>query len=139
MRIVIGGAYNGKRKFVIEKLKSSALDNYDFFEGEIPSGRSYTKNEAVVIGNFEKIIPQYIELEEEQIATHIYDKLLKLEKETNVICICTDMGRGIVPLQKEERKLRDTCGRLYQKLFAESESVIRIWYGIPQLLKGEDW
>ncbi|MEK9198716.1 bifunctional adenosylcobinamide kinase/adenosylcobinamide-phosphate guanylyltransferase [Ureibacillus sp. 179-F W5.1 NHS] len=139
MRIIIGGAYNGKRKFVIDKLKNSPLQNYYFFEGNIPSERSYTKDEAIVIGSFEKIIFQHMDLDEEQIAARIYDELLKLDKETNVICICTDIGRGIVPLQREERKLRDTCGRLYQKLFAEGESVIRIWYGIPQLLKGEDW
>lgn len=69
----------------------------------------------------------------------VMTKLNQLDEQTNLICICTDIGRGIVPLKKEDRKLRDTCGRLYQQLFQKSEKVIRIWYGIPQLLKGGRW
>jgi len=47
----------------------------------------------------------------------------------------TDMGRGVVPMEKQARLLRDTCGRLYQALFAEAEQVVRIWYGIGEQLK----
>ena len=137
MRVIIGGAYNGKRKFVKEYLDKLNVKNRYVFEGEIPVS-TFSQEDYVIIGNFEKIILQSIELDEEEHAAKIFDKLSILDKQTNVICICTDIGRGIVPLEKENRKLRDTCGRLYQKLFAESEQVIRIWYGLPEILKGGD-
>ncbi|KGR74567.1 bifunctional adenosylcobinamide kinase/adenosylcobinamide-phosphate guanylyltransferase [Ureibacillus sinduriensis] len=137
MQVIIGGAYNGKRKFVKEKLLNNSSTNIHFFEGEIPTSNMFSKEEIIVIGNFEKIILQNVHLEEEFIAEEVFHLIKKLNQQAQVICICTDIGRGVVPLLKEERKLRDTCGRLYQKLFSESESVIRVWYGIPQILKGE--
>nr|WP_269135851.1 bifunctional adenosylcobinamide kinase/adenosylcobinamide-phosphate guanylyltransferase [Sporosarcina cyprini] len=54
-------------------------------------------------------------------------------KET--VVILTDIGRGIVPVDPEQRKLRDQCGRLYQWLMAEADEVTRIWYGLAQTLK----
>ena len=138
MQVVIGGAYNGKRKFVKEELLRNTSGNHYFFEGEIPEKELFTKEDFIIIGNFEKLILQKAHLDEVVIAEKIYNDLTKLKERAHVICVCTDIGRGVVPLLKEERKLRDACGRLYQKLFAESESVIRIWYGIPQVLKGEE-
>ncbi|MDN4493262.1 bifunctional adenosylcobinamide kinase/adenosylcobinamide-phosphate guanylyltransferase [Ureibacillus aquaedulcis] len=136
MQIVIGGAYNGKRKFVKDRLANQLSGNYYFFEGIIPNETKFYKEDVIIIGDFEKIILQKIHLDEEAIAEEIFNNLYRLNQQVQVICICTDIGRGIVPLLKEERKLRDACGRLYQKLFSESESVVRVWYGIPQVLKG---
>lgn len=131
MQSIIGGAYNGKRKFVKQLLEGQRVH---FFEGEIPD-RPFTKEEYVVIGGFEKMIPMFGDLTEDEIVNQLMDKLRKLDEETNLICICTEIGRGIVPLSKVDRHLRDTCGRLYQQLFKRSEKVIRVWYGIPEILK----
>ena len=51
------------------------------------------------------------------------------------VVILTDIGRGIVPIDARQRKLRDACGRLYQRLMAEADEVTRIWYGIAQTIK----
>ncbi|WP_236610139.1 bifunctional adenosylcobinamide kinase/adenosylcobinamide-phosphate guanylyltransferase [Planococcus halocryophilus] len=48
------------------------------------------------------------------------------------------MNRGIVPTERIERELRDLVGRLYQLLFTEAQQITRIWYGIPQTIKGAD-
>ncbi|MFC7684674.1 bifunctional adenosylcobinamide kinase/adenosylcobinamide-phosphate guanylyltransferase [Ureibacillus sp. GCM10028918] len=135
MQVVIGGAYNGKRKFVKEVLLNHGKPH--FFEGEIPKNILFSREDIIVIGNFEKMILQKVHLDEEIIAEEIFNKIHQLNQQAQVICVCTDIGRGVVPLLKEERKLRDACGRLYQKLFTQSESVIRVWYGIPQVLKGD--
>lgn len=137
MQAVIGGAYNGKRKYVMEALQNKDTKRIFTYEGKLPEG-DFTKNDYVVIGNFEKIILHNQSLDEEEIVIELITKLEKLDEQTNVICICTDIGRGIVPLSKDERKLRDTCGRLYQQLFLRCEKVIRVWYGIPEVLKGGD-
>ncbi len=138
MRVVIGGAFNGKRAFVKNYLENQSTGRIDLFEGELPKGQ-FVGNSHVVIGNFEKIIEQNLTLEEDEIVEKIVSRLNEIDAQAELICICTDIGRGIVPLDPTERKVRDTCGRLYQKLLAGSNSVCRIWYGIPQILKGTEW
>lgn len=138
MRIVIGGAYNGKRKYIREFFEQKGYRKIHYFEGEIPAEK-FHKEDIVSIGDFESIILRFSYLNEEEIALKIFTELENLDSQCNLVCICTDIGRGIVPIKKQDRKLRDTCGRLYQRLFNESESVIRVWYGIPQVLKGEEW
>nr|WP_255726863.1 bifunctional adenosylcobinamide kinase/adenosylcobinamide-phosphate guanylyltransferase [Sporosarcina sp. ACRSM] len=68
--------------------------------------------------------------EEEAVA-----RVMEVIRNREVIIILTDIGRGIVPIDGKQRQLRDTCGRLYQRLIGEAEEVTRIWYGIPQILK----
>ncbi|MDM5334530.1 bifunctional adenosylcobinamide kinase/adenosylcobinamide-phosphate guanylyltransferase [Ureibacillus composti] len=138
MRIVIGGAYNGKRNFVAKTLRHRNQKNVYQYEGEIPKG-SFTKDDIVIIGSLENVIMKSDNLDEDEIAKQIFDDLKELDVQTNLICICTDIGRGIVPLEKNERKLRDACGRLYQRLFSECAEIVRVWYGIPQYIKGEKW
>ncbi|MDI7740841.1 bifunctional adenosylcobinamide kinase/adenosylcobinamide-phosphate guanylyltransferase [Lysinibacillus fusiformis] len=137
MQVVIGGAYNGKRKFVKEVLLKNISGNQHFFEGELPAKGIFSKEDFLIIGNFEKIMLQKVHLDEDVISEIIFEEIALLNQQARLICVCTDIGRGVVPLLKEERKIRDACGRLYQKLFAESESVVRIWYGIPEVLKSE--
>lgn len=66
-----------------------------------------------------------------------YTHLKKWDAEKEVYVIATEIGRGIVPMEASMRKLRDDVGRFYQQLFAVAESVTRIWYGIPQTIKGD--
>ena len=42
---------------------------------------------------------------------------------------------GLCRWMRSRDKLRDTCGRLYQRLLAEADEVTQIWYGIPEKLK----
>ena len=137
MQVILGGAYNGKRQYVKEQLQHVAAQQVFLFEGSLPQLGMYNKEQYVVIAGFEKLVKSLLHLSEDEIADELYIKIVQLSTETNVICICTDMSRGVVPIEKEQRQLRDTCGRLYQKLCGKSDQVVRIWYGIPQLLKGE--
>lgn len=134
MHVYIGGAYNGKKKYVKEKY---AAYNLHIYEGTLPKNQLFNMEDAVIISNFENIVAQSLHKTEEECVREIMAFLEKLDRQTSLICICTDIGRGIVPLEKEQRKIRDTCGRLYQALFTYSEQVTRIWYGLPEVLKGE--
>ncbi|TSI03355.1 bifunctional adenosylcobinamide kinase/adenosylcobinamide-phosphate guanylyltransferase [Lysinibacillus sp. BW-2-10] len=135
MRIIIGGAYNGKREFVKKILIHIPQNHLYYYEGTLPTTQ-FSKDDYLIIGNFENIIKAMAHLDEIEIADSIMGKLKSFDSSTNLICICTDVGRGIVPIEAELRKIRDACGRLYQRLFEESETVVRIWYGIPQYIKG---
>jgi len=128
MHIVFGGAYNGKRQYVLAQL---ANEPYEEYSGEIPSEASKT----VIISNFEQLVMPYRQMDELEVAKTIVTQITALSKQAKVICICNDIGRGIVPIDKDERFIRDACGRVYQALFKEAESIVRIWYGIAERIK----
>lgn len=132
MHIILGGAFNGKRQYVIDHFSNKSLA---FFEGEWPNPQSLKREQYVAIGRFEEMVNHYADLSEDEAVKAMLEKIHDLEKQFDVICICTDMSRGIVPLEKEKRRERDICGRLYQYLCKEATSVTRIWYGLPQVLK----
>ena len=128
MHIVFGGAYNGKRQYVLAQL---ANEPYEEYSGEIPSEASKT----VIISNFEQLVMTYRQMDELEVAQTIVAQITALSRQAKVICICNDIGRGIVPIDKDERFIRDACGRVYQALFKEAESIVRIWYGIAERIK----
>ncbi|WP_107841616.1 bifunctional adenosylcobinamide kinase/adenosylcobinamide-phosphate guanylyltransferase [Metasolibacillus meyeri] len=134
MHVYIGGAYNGKRNYVKQHYQHKVQH---LFEGHIPEDTAFESQDVIIIGRFEQLVQQHAHLTEDEIVARLMEKLKQLDRQATLVCICTDMGRGIVPLEKEQRFLRDTCGRLYQAMFAHSEQVIRIWYGIPQIMKEE--
>ena len=137
MFVILGGAYNGKRKFVEQLIASKGDMELVEWSGKLPSEFVPTTNKRYIISDFEKIISNFLALPELQAAEIITKLLFQLAKDNEVYCICTDMSRGVVPLERQDRQLRDISGRVYQKLCAEASDVIRVWYGIPQWIKGE--
>ena len=126
MRVIIGGAHNGKRAYVKTLLFDQENSDVQWFEGELPSPGS----EKIVVAGLEKWLAK-ADLSEEDAIAHV----IKSVENRDTILILTDIGRGIVPVDVEQRKLRDICGRLYQRLLAEADDVTRIWYGIAQNIK----
>lgn len=128
MHIIIGGAYNGKREYVNAMLVGREAE---WFEGAIPSDRQHSDpSQIIVIAGIEKWLAQ-TELSESDAINHVLAAIAGRD----VIVVLTDIGRGIVPIDAQHRKLRDACGRLYQRLMVEADEVTRIWYGIAQILK----
>ena len=130
MHIVFGGAFNGKRHYVKEQLKSQ---DSDWYEGRLPEpGVAET---IVVVAGLELWVKQQLErgLSEEQLIGLV--KRTAGHGQTQQIWILTDLNRGIVPTERLEREMRDVLGRLYQLLFSEAQEITRIWYGIPEKIK----
>lgn len=131
MHIVFGGAFNGKRQFV---RGLAGCNEAAWFEEELPrdsvSGTVVAGVELWVRGQLEK------GMEEKAIHRLVQDAIA--QGTPRQIWILTDINRGIVPADPLERELRDVIGRLYQQLFLQAASVTRIWYGIPETLKGAD-
>ena len=129
MHVFIGGANNGKRKFVTEWLERQGMTDVSWCSGELP--KTAKEGQVLVIDSIEDYLCQFDLADEIALATEVFSRLKQLDP----ILILTDMGRGVVPMNKETRQLRDVCGRLYQLLFKESEHVTRIWYGLSEKLK----
>lgn len=130
MHVFIGGAYNGKTDYVMTLLEDQEAVLVD---GYLPE--SIPECDVLVIKGLEKwLVTQNLE-EDEALVNAMLTRLQALKENRTLYIIVTDMGRGVVPMEKQARLLRDTCGRLYQALFAEAERVIRIWYGIAEQIK----
>lgn len=132
MHIFIGGAYNGKHEYVRRWLKEQELVDVEWYVGQIPKEPT---SQTVVVSGLEEAIKPLLEKDEVSLALQIAVQLQLLEKRHQVIIIATEIGRGIVPIDPQDRKLRDTLGRLYQQLFKTSEHITRIWYGLAEEIK----
>ncbi len=126
MRVVIGGAHNGKREYVKRLLENVQYQWIDCSAGDL----KFPPDGKVVIDRIEQWLAQTDLSEAEAV-----EFIMKSIEGKDVIFILTDIGRGIVPMDAEQRMLRDACGRLYQRLIAQADDVTRIWYGLAQTLK----
>lgn len=130
MHVFIGGAYSGKTDYVMNLLADQKVELVD---GYVPDDTPSC--DVLVIKNLENwLVTQNLE-DDEVIVRTILTRLKTLEENCALYIIVTDMGRGVVPMEKQARLLRDTCGRFYQALFAEAEHVVHIWYGIGEQIK----
>src|SRR5690606_11529073 len=118
----------GKRQYVKEHMK---LDSSVWLEGELPQ-----PGEPAVVAGLEQSIRKQLEQQcpEQDILAAIRDLA---ESTGERIWILTDISRGIVPIDPLEREWRDVTGRSYQYLFGNAQHITRIWYGIPQTIKGD--
>lgn len=53
------------------------------------------------------------------------------------VVIATEVGGGVVPVDKDERTAREAAGRLACQLAQRAQQVVRVFCGIPTILKGE--
>ena len=53
------------------------------------------------------------------------------------VVIATEIGGGVVPIDLKERAAREAAGRLACLLAKRADTVIRVYCGLPQVLKGE--
>lgn len=130
MHIIFGGAFNGKRQYVKDRLKGQEVY---WSEGELP--KSTAPETIMVIAGLEHWVKQQLGkgLTEGQMMEQV--KRIIDSGQSQQIWVLTDLNRGIVPTERIEREMRDIVGRLYQHLFAQAEKITRIWYGIPEKIK----
>lgn len=55
----------------------------------------------------------------------------------NEIVVATEIGGGVVPIDPKERAAREAAGRLACLLARRADTVIRVYCGLPQVLKGK--
>ena len=129
MELIIGGAYNSKLNFV---LKYYNLKQKDFQNGaECSLDEAFDKKG---IYNLHLLIKRFI-LSGIDDYNNIIEKILSSNIE---IIICSVVGNGVVPVDKIDNKMREYVGRILSILSEKSVRVIRIYYGIPSVIKGMD-
>lgn len=60
------------------------------------------------------------------------DSLAKKE-----VVIATEVGGGVVPMDRDQRMAREAAGRLTCQLAQRADTVIRVFCGLPMVLKGK--
>lgn len=126
MKMIIGGAYQGKTEYA--KIRYS-LNDCDIIDGK--NINSDKISNIACIKNFHLFIKNILENGEKPI--DIVKKILHENPE--IIIISDEIGNGIIPIEKSDRIWREEVGRTCCYLVKEAEIVIRIIGGLPVILK----
>ena len=127
MDFIIGGADQGKCKYVFEKYQ---ICEKDVFYGD--SSPYEALPEKMVIKDFHLLMRRFLE------DGYSVEKILHtLENAQHSVIITDEVGCGIVPVDPFERKYRETTGRICCVLAKRAEKVVRVMCGIPTVIKNE--
>ncbi len=145
MQFVTGGAFNGKSDWVraynqMNGGSTSWISAYH--QSLLPLSLDHLDENVVVIEGIEQWIKELlIEFEAEAVREKWQALLEKWQIWENadqgrmVILIGSDITKGIVPIESENRVWRDVTGRVYQDTVSICNRVDLIWYGINKRLK----
>ena len=110
MILIVGPLFNGKREFACS-----------------------------LLGCPEKELSRYAVWDVQELVAGEEDleKLAERLAKTHQVVIATEIGGGVVPIQKEEREFRERAGRLNCLLAQRADTVVRVFCGIPTVLRGK--
>jgi len=142
MHVVTGGAYHGK---------SSWVKNFYRLDDESAWISAYRHHpcpytidmisEVVILEGIEEWIRQTTVKDksfDRNDGQRVINSWLAWEledKNRQLIVIGTDISKGIVPMDREDRWWRDMVGWFFQDLVLHCERFDVVWYGIPMQLK----
>ena len=115
MLLIIGGKASGK----LDYARSLGYVDAQISDAGI--------DERPVVNHLESIVS-----EDPENAKNLLPRLLEKD-----IVICDEMGSGIVPMDRTQRVIREETGRLCIELAKEAKTVVRMFCGIPTVIKGE--
>ncbi len=124
MKLIIGGMYQGKLEYALNKYGLSREDVYECINGEI----DYSKR---IIYKFNLYIYNLIK----DGIDPVEEVLNNLDRFKDKIIISDEISSGVVPLDKMDRLYRDKLGVILNKMALECDSVVRIFCGLEEKLK----
>ncbi len=127
MILIIGGSYQGKTNFAVN---SFGLSENEVAEGSAPFS---SLRSAKCIRHFEDLVASAIEKNKDPL--ELTERLLNVNPD--VIIIMTEIGCGIIPIERAERRYRELVGKTGCLLAGRAERVIRLTCGIPVEIKGK--
>ena len=126
MKLIIGGAYQGKREFAKKKYGFADADVFDCAEHD---------------GGIDFDAPCVCALEEyvRRAVKNGADATAHLKSHrgewANTVFICGDISSGIVPMGADNRLWREETGRICSYLASEADEVYRVFCGIGMRIK----
>lgn len=128
MILITGGAYQGKADY--------AAKTFGIAERDIADGKSCGRDAAMTapcIKNYHELVKRLAASEED--CTGFTLELCR--RNPDAVILIDEIGCGIIPLEKAERKWRESVGRCGCILAEYADTVIRLVCGIPSAIKGE--
>lgn len=130
MIFVIGGEYQGKLNYILTLKK---FKKEDMVDGFCASEKDLEKKP--IIYNFHLLIKRL--LKEDENVEFVEGKIKDIiQKNPEVIIISNEIGYGVVPIDRFDRKYRELTGRISCELAKEAKEVHRVICGIGNIIKG---
>jgi adenosylcobinamide kinase/adenosylcobinamide-phosphate guanylyltransferase len=124
MKLIIGGAYQGKRTYAEQNYKIE-----HWADGETCSFEDLFTCQGM--DHFHVYVKRA--LEEDRDVTQLADQLK--QENPNITLITNELGYGVVPMEAFDRRYREAHGRLCCQLAEEADEVVRVICGIGTVLK----
>lgn len=130
MILITGGAYQGKLDYA---KKEYGLTDDDVFTCE---------EESTAIGFDEKIVDHFERyvlalIKAGQVPEKAVGMQLRANRYKGRIVICDDISQGLVPMDATERAWREGVGRTMVKMAQQADKVVRVFCGIPEVIKDD--
>lgn len=126
MKLVIGGAFQGKKEYVKKQFAVSQEAMIDGKDAEYQD--IFT---CACIYHFHEWVKKG--LEKNWDFENLLDELMK--KNPELIVVSNELGYGVVPVSAFDRKYRECTGRICTRLAEESQQVIRVVCGLGTVIK----
>ena len=130
MVLIIGGAYQGKLDYAKEEYGLTDSDVFTCEEGSTAVGF-----DEKIVDHFERYVLALIKAG--QVPERAIGMQLRANRYKGRIIICDDISQGVVPMDKTERAWREGVGRTMVKVAQQADKVVRVFCGIPVVLKDE--
>ncbi|MDK2966360.1 MULTISPECIES: bifunctional adenosylcobinamide kinase/adenosylcobinamide-phosphate guanylyltransferase [Lacrimispora] len=129
MRLIIGGAWQGKLSFALQLTKTQVDDKASVAEGATDPYQAAF--ECRIIHNFHEYVRRLLKdhIDPDEFISDIR------EKNPEVLITINELGCGIVPQDPFDRTWRESAGRAAVKLAKYSGEVYRMVCGIPDRIK----
>lgn len=126
MKLIIGGAFQGKREYAGNQFTIPAED---FIDGEKCAFSDIFS--CAGIYHFHLYIRRMMQegIETKSLAAEL------LEQNPDILIISNELGYGVVPIDSFERAYRETVGRICCRMAEKAEEVHRVVCGIGTVLK----
>lgn len=134
MRLITGGAYQGKLRYALEMMSGEAKDAANFETEAITDGAACEWNDLLtkpLVNHFHLWIKRM--LDEGKDATALTEQII--QQNPQIVIVVNELGCGVVPTDALDRRYRETVGRICCKLAAEAEEVHRVICGIGTVIK----
>ena len=119
MTLILGGAYQGKLTYAIEQYHLTEEDIFTCTDsGDVDCSKR-------CIRHLEEYVLHCVRQGKEPV----------LALRNDAIVICRDVSCGVVPKETDLRAWREAIGRLLNRLTGEADTVVRLFCGLPQVLK----
>jgi adenosylcobinamide kinase / adenosylcobinamide-phosphate guanylyltransferase len=144
MHFITGGAFNGKRSWVKNRYMVTEVDRWlsAYDNSPLPTDLTEMEEELIILEGVETWLKDLTKEFDSNKCRKIWNSCLdnwltweRTKLNRKLVVIGTDITKGIVPLEKENRLWRDVTGWAYQDCAKRSEKMDIIWYGINQTIK----